>query len=170
MKRARIYTAFLLAGIIILRNELIFADEVEKERLPPRYVARLSIIPGMGQFYNKKRVKAWTIIGLEATAIAGTLVMHDYQIEAYRDWESVPENNIKKRGAYRERLEDLRKARNTFIWLGGLLWVYNMADAYVDAHFYKFDRRKKNSEKSSLYLLPGERDFKTITIRWEKCF
>lgn len=163
MKRVQTYLVYLLAVVMFSCNGLSFADEIEKERLPPRYVARLSIIPGMGQFYNKKRAKGWTIIGLETGTIVGTLVMHDYQIDAYRDWEAIPENDLKKRGAYRERLEDLRKIRNTFIWLGGLLWVYNIADAYVDAHFYKFDQRRKGAEKSGFYLVPGG-------VRWEKCF
>lgn len=170
MKRAEAYLVFLLAGIIFFCNGLIFADEIEKERLPPGYVARLSIIPGMGQLYNKKKTKAWVIISLEAGAVVGTLSMHDYQINAYRAWEAVPESNLRMRIVYRKRLEDLRRARNTFIWLGGLLWVYNMADAYVDAHFYKFDQRKKKPEKGSFYLLPGGSDFKTITLNWEKYF
>lgn len=163
MKRVRTYLVYLLVAVIFSCNELGFANDVEEERLPPRYVARLSIIPGMGQFYNKKRTKAWTIIGLETGAIVGTLVMHDYQINAYRDWEAVPENDLKKRSVYRERLEDLRKIRNTFIWAGGLLWVYNIVDAYVDAHFYKFDQRKKGAERSGFYLVPGG-------LRWEKYF
>jgi TM2 domain-containing membrane protein YozV len=170
MKREKTYLVFLLAGMIFLCTGLCFAGETEEERLPPHYVTRLSIIPGMGQFYNKKRTKAWTIIGLEVGAIAGTLVMHDYQIDAYRDWEAVPEGNSKKRSVYRKRLEDLRRARNTFIWLGGLLWIYNITDAYVDAHFYKFDQRKRESEKGSFYILPEGDDLKTITLRWEKYF
>lgn len=170
VKRVRVYLVVLLASIIFYSNVLSFATEIEKERLPPRYVTRLSIIPGMGQFYNKKRTKAWTIIGLEVGAIAGTLVMHDYQIKAYRDWEDIPEDKAVKREVYRKRLEDLRKIRNTFIWFGGLLWIYNIADAYVDARFYKFDERKKKSQKGSFYILPEGNDLKTITLKWEKYF
>lgn len=169
VKRVRICLVFLLAGVIFYCSGSS-ASEAEKERLPPNRVTRLSIIPGMGQFYNKKNTKAWTIIGLEAAAITGTLAFHDYQINAYRDWEAVPERNEKKRNVYRKRLEDLRRVRNTFIWLGGLLWVYNIADAYVDAHFYKYDERKRNSEKGSFYILPEGNDFKTITLIWEKKF
>ena len=170
VKRAGNYLVFLLAGIIFCYSGSSFASEIEKERLPPRHVTRLSIIPGMGQFYNKKRTKAWIIIGLEVGAIVGTITMHDYQINAYRDWEAVSDRNDKKRKVYRERLEDLRRTRNSFIWFGGLLWIYNIMDAYIDAHFYKFDERKRKPEKSSFYLLPEGNDLKTITLRWEKYF
>ncbi|MDD5773782.1 MAG: DUF5683 domain-containing protein [bacterium] len=169
MRRVKTCLVFLLAGIIFYCNGVI-ASEIEKERLPPNRVTRLSIIPGMGQFYNKKRTKAWTIIGLEVGAITGTLVFHQRQIKAYRNWEAVSELDEKKRGVSRQKLEDIRRARNTFIWLGGLLWVYNIADAYVDAHFYKFDERKRGSEKSGFYILPEGNDLKTISLIWEKNF
>ena len=92
----------------------------------PRLAWKLSVIPGMGQLYNGKYVKAIGFMGAEYFAVS-------------RFIELKKENRI--------------GLRNTYGWWVFGLFVWNMLDAYVDAHLSTFPVRLLESNNTSDSLM-----------------
>jgi len=91
---------------------------------PSRAMAHSFLLPGWGQFNNRKYLKATLFIAAEAVCIGGFLYYSGKLGDDGRDeWER----------------ENLRTDRNTFViyWLASKL--FGMVDAYVDAHMAGFD-------------------------------
>lgn len=83
----------------------------------PRKAMLLSLcIPGGGQFYNEAYVKG-IIIGSAEVALG------------YLSYQSHKENNEEKRNVY-------------LFWFASLV-AYSVADAWIDAHMYGFDKESK---------------------------
>ena len=91
----------------------------------PRIAWKLGFVPGLGQLYNGKYLKALGFIGSEYIAITNFNKYNKY-------------NNI--------------TLRNSYAWIIFGLYVWNILDAYVDAHLSTFPVKKLqlNSEKDSL--------------------
>ncbi|MBL7192131.1 hypothetical protein ISS30_10595 [bacterium] len=102
-------------------------DSVEKKaHSPSGAMWRSLILPGWGQYYNRKYVKSAVTAGSELSLI--------YAIY-YQDFEY----NKAKRSDDDYRAKFYRNDRNKLIWwLTGFL-LYSMADAYVDAHLINFN-------------------------------
>jgi len=105
----------------------LFGQGVEKKSKSPKKAFWFSLIPGMGQVYNKKWVKSITLIGLE--------------VAAYQAWE----NNSDIYSNYDSNKHSLPKhryleKRNKYAWWIGFIYVYGMIDAVVDAHLHPFNR------------------------------
>ena len=92
----------------------------------PGLAWKLGVIPGMGQLYNRKYVKAIGFMGAEYFALS-------------RFIELRKENRI--------------GLRNTYGWWVFGLFVWNMLDAYVDAHLSTFPVRFLESNNTSDSLM-----------------
>ena len=84
----------------------------------PRLAWKLSAIPGLGQLYNGKYVKAIGFMGAEYFAVSRLLILKD-------------ENRI--------------GLRNTYAWWVFGLFAWNMLDAYVDAQLSTFPVKRLES-------------------------
>ena len=84
----------------------------------PSLAWKLGIIPGMGQLYNGKYIKAIGFIGAEYFAVTSFIELKD-------------ENRI--------------GLRNTYAWWVIGLFVWNMLDAYVDAQLSTFPIKRLES-------------------------
>ncbi len=102
----------------------VVADDTAKvlTKSPAGAMLRSAALPGWGQFYNEKYIKGALILSLESFFMAGALVEHRNFVRENRSWSSI----------HRERRNDF------LIWLVGTI-LFSMADAYVDAHLYRFD-------------------------------
>ena len=92
----------------------------------PKLAWKLSIIPGLGQLYNGKFIKAVGFAGAEYIAI-------DHFIES---------RNANKIGS-----------RNTYAWWIFGIFVWNVFDAYVDAQMSTFPVKKLESNNVQDSLL-----------------
>jgi hypothetical protein len=90
----------------------------------PRKAALWSILPGGGQIYNKKYLKAGIIITLESLAL----------------WQSI-ENGSKYKD---EPTDELLTNRNRFAWWALLVHIYGTLDAVVDSHLKPFNEVMTN--------------------------
>ena len=80
-----------------------------------------SILPGGGQIYNGKPLKA--------LLYGGTFVYFAYRYTvAEEDYQENP-------GSQR-----LHRIRNDQIWLMSLTWTLNLLDVYIDAQLWDFDK------------------------------
>jgi hypothetical protein len=89
-----------------------------------------ALIPGAGQVYTGTWWKACLIAPAEVTL--GTLSVRDH-IDATHALSGGNESEYIR----------LRNRRNVFMWWTGAVLAFSMADAYVSAQMYGFDRQMR---------------------------
>jgi hypothetical protein len=107
----------LLIGTVVNGEE---ADTLNEKNPTTALILGLAL-PGSGQLYNKKWLKAAVFIGFDA----------------YSGWQA---NDYRKRFAANPSDLALRDERNRYYWLLAAGWVTGALDAYVDAHLSAFPR------------------------------
>ena len=119
-KKSMKVAVFLFAIII---SQLMSQDSTEVKT--PKKALKYSLIPGGGQLYNGKQIKAILILGSELWMI--------YQFQANRisfhNW-----NNT-----YSKPKEYYRENRNKYAWRALFVYIYNLVDALVDAHLSTYN-------------------------------
>ena len=107
----------------IIISQLMSQDSTEVKT--PKKALKYSLIPGGGQLYNGKQIKAILILGSELWMI--------YQFQANRisfhNW-----NNT-----YSKPKEYYRENRNKYAWRALFVYIYNLVDALVDAHLSTYN-------------------------------
>ena len=113
--------------LFILLIGLAYGQDSKKEQIKdPKKAFYFSLIPGMGQVYNGKLFKSAIVIGLEIAAYNACL----NNLDIYNNYDD---------GNYPLRKHRYLEKRNKYTWWVGIIYVYAMIDAVVDAHLYKFD-------------------------------
>ncbi len=114
-----IHKVFLIFILII---SFSFGQEIDSTKIKtPKKAALWSILPGGGQIYNGKYLKAGILITLESLAV----------------WQSI-ENGKKYKI---ENSNDIYLTnRNKFAWWAFFVHIYSMLDAVVDRHFEPFNQ------------------------------
>ena len=95
-----------------------------KSKSPKGAMIRSAIIPGWGQVYNKKYIKALVYLGGELY-FASRYISLDDKI-----------NNTPDDGISESNIEDKEHERNGWLWLLGAGYLLALGDAFVDAHLY----------------------------------
>lgn len=99
----------------------------KKVILNPRKAFYCSLIPGLGQAYNKKWLKSLVIISSEITFYQ----LWQKNIQNYNNYD---QNNYPlKKHRYLEK-------RNKYAWWIGIVYIYGMIDSIVDAHLFEFQK------------------------------
>lgn len=121
-------------------NEL---TEEDKKRLysPQKAALYSAVLPGLGQIYNKKYIKAGAAIALIGTGIGFTAYYQD-QYKDFRNGyiQKLNDPSYKYNGldisaeALASNMSDRRRSRDYAILLTALAYVLNIVDATVDAH------------------------------------
>ena len=95
----------------------------------PKNAALSSIIPGGGQLYNGKKIKAGLILTGEVLAIVNWY--NNSQLYSSYDDANNDEYPLPK---YR-----YLEKRNKYVWWIGFIYIYGLIDAIVDAHLHPFE-------------------------------
>lgn len=110
-----------------------------------------AIVPGGGQVYNRSYWKVPVVLGFGVYFVSEWLSNNRRYLD-YRDQYSAtlaqasPNDNLRRvRDFYRDQ-------RDAFAWYYLILYVINIADAYVDASLYDFNV----GDDLSLRVMPGE--------------
>lgn len=120
------------------------AVDTSRRVVPGSALLRSAVIPGWGQFYTKHPLKGGLMMAAQGTFIGMALRadgwVKDLTVERQAATDpSVLENDIEWwRG----------ERRRWILWAFGL-WLYSMADAFVDAHLFNFDEIEPQFEIST---------------------
>lgn len=108
--------------IVIIIISFSFGQEIDSTKIKtPKKAALWSIIPGGGQIYNGKYLKAGIIITLESLAIWQSIENgKNYNIDNSNDMYLIN--------------------RNKFAWWAFFIHIYGMLDAVVDSHLEPFNQ------------------------------
>ena len=116
------------------------------ERSPLKGALYSAILPGAGQLYNKKWIKAPIAIGLVATGIGFTSyyngLHHKYRNAFLAELEGKPHKytgilNADQLGVYQDQY---KRYRDYSIALTLLAYALNIIDATVDAHLFNIKK------------------------------
>jgi len=99
----------------------------------PKKAALWSILPGGGQIYNGKYLKAGIIITLESLAIGQS-------VENGKNYEINNSNDT------------YLQNRNKFAWWAFFVHIYGMLDAVVDSHMKPFGKIMENESPEEINL------------------
>jgi len=115
--------------------ELLSAESDTSDSIKPgAAMLRSAIFPGWGQIYTQHRIKGGVMIIMQ-TAFIGMAFSADSKVK-----DLVAGKSLNPLPAQLENeIEIWRADRRTWILRAFGLWLYSMADAYVDAHLYNFD-------------------------------
>ena len=96
---------------------------VKKTKSPTGAMIRSMIFPGLGQWYNEKKLKALLVLGVESGIVINSIVQNQWVQESVTDLER----------------EYYINNRNLSNWTLVVAILVSMLDAYVDAHLFDFD-------------------------------
>ncbi len=105
-----------------------------------------AVLPGLGQFYNKKYWKIPLVWGAVGTGV-GIAIWNDNQYKKYRGYfvakingtpnEFVDTHPWLDANALGNAQDRAKRQRDYAIAITGLLYILNIVDAVVDAHLYE---------------------------------
>lgn len=138
------------------QNATTIVDDIEKANAPAKVkVTKLNptkaglysaVLPGLGQFYNKKYWKIPVVWGAVGTGV-GIALWNQNQYERYRGYyiaklngtpnEFVDSNPYLDKVALGNAQDTAKRQRDYAIAITGLIYILNIVDAVVDAHLYE---------------------------------
>ncbi|CAD7799115.1 hypothetical protein CHRY9390_00437 [Chryseobacterium aquaeductus] len=137
-------------------SETSVVETIEKANAPAKIVVKKlnptkaglysAVLPGLGQFYNKKYWKipvVWGAVGVGA----GIAIWNQNQYKKYREYyiaklNGTPNEFVDAR-PYLDKIalgnaqDRVKRQRDYAIAITGLLYILNIVDAVVDAHLYE---------------------------------
>jgi hypothetical protein len=102
------------------------------------------LVPGWGQFGNRKYVKAVVALGLDAWFVSSAIRHGQDASDLHRQFEE--STDLNERNELYSRYLDSKDDRNKFTWFAVIVTFVSMFDAFSDAHLSGFpkDPMEKN--------------------------
>jgi hypothetical protein len=98
------------------------------------------VLPGWGQYGNRRYIKAVFYLGLEAWMVGGAF-HYDKQVSEFRRlFDETSIENTTLRNDYYSLYKDRKDERSKYTWFAVIVAFVSMFDAYVDAHLSGFPR------------------------------
>lgn len=110
---------------------------------PTGALLRSAVLPGWGQFHNRKPLKGLALGTVELGLLAWLIAEHAMAEEARDDFRRTGDP------FYEDSYERHSARRLDLIWYTSAAWLYGMLDAYVDAHLYGFSRENRDFERET---------------------
>ena len=149
--------SFKLKFIIFV---LLFSSNIFSQSNSIKKASLLSMAcPGLGQIYNEKYWKTPIIIA----SIGGAIYAHNFYNNKFQDYKEAyiirtdgDKSTIDRYLNYSENglitLQDYyRNQKDLSIIIGAIIYLLNIADAYVDAHLFEYNV----NENRSLHFEPS---------------
>ena len=137
------------------KTEVKIIEDLEKANGPTVKTIKLNptraglysaVLPGLGQFYNKKYWKIPIVWGAVGAGV-GIAIWNDNQYKKYREYyvaklngtpnEFVDSHPFLDKKALGNAQDRAKRQRDYAIAITGLIYILNIVDAVVDAHLYE---------------------------------
>ena len=142
-----------LADTLVQNSRPIEKIESYAARYDPRKaMLYAAVLPGAGQFYNKKYWKMPLVYGGFAAFIYGANFYHGLNVDFKNDLYDLLNDPTLNGGVSPDNLttdqlrsvvDRTRRERDFLIILTGFFYILQMVDAHVDAHLKEFDLNPK---------------------------
>lgn len=128
---------------VVADVERVNAIKIPRVNTPIKAGLYSAVLPGMGQYYNRKYWKIPVVWGLIGTSVGITLYQ-DKQYQRYRnafvlelngqpnEFSSLGISNLKE--ALGRQQDTMKRYRDYWIAITGIVYILNIIDAVVDAH------------------------------------
>jgi O-antigen/teichoic acid export membrane protein len=128
MKKCLLFTiAVILLNCIPLSGADTLYYTAKTMKKPALAIGLSAVLPGAGQVYNNKYVKSAVIFSAQS-ALAGTAAYFYYSYFTFREQYGESATVTKEALTYAKQVT----------WFSAAVYVYNLIDAYVDAHLSNF--------------------------------
>ncbi len=133
--------------------------EQQKYQNPTTALFKSMVMPGWGQYRNKKKLKAFLFASFDIWMIVKAL---DHKKKANDLWDKFDSyDDVTTRNFYHDLYDDERTLRNKYTWYAVITSFFAMFDAYVDAHLSGFPREK---DKLSFDIVPSESNGAIVSL------
>ena len=147
-------TLFHETSLLIGSSPVTDSTNFEKHltQNPTKGLFKSMLLPGWGQYGNKRKVKALIFASFDIWMISKAL---DHKKKANDLWDQYESfDDIAIRNNYYELYTQERNRRNKYTWYAVITSFIAMFDAYVDAHLSGFPKEKE--QKLSIDIVPTE--------------
>lgn len=110
--------------------------ERELTQQPTIALVKSMVIPGFGQYGNKRIVKGLFFLTLDVWFVSSAIRYKGLASDFRDSYEQ--ETSITLRNNFYEKFEEKRDQRNKFTWFAVIVTFISMFDAYADAHLSGF--------------------------------
>ncbi len=133
----KLWTTEELKAMLVRESEGAIIEGTSWQRRKNAKVAMLCsfLVPGLGQFYNERPVKAMLVLGVETFYITKILENHRKAQRRERERDRFPADSP---FWYKENIwvEEYKERTIDWIWWTAGAMVVIVLDAYVDAHLF----------------------------------
>ncbi|MFH2048342.1 MAG: DUF5683 domain-containing protein [bacterium] len=110
---------------------------------PTKALFKSMLIPGWGQYGNKKYFKAALYAALDVWLISNAIKYGGEASDYFKQYEN--DTTIAGRNEYYGLYENKKDSRNKYTWFAVIVSFISMFDAYVDAHLSGFPEKSRFS-------------------------
>ncbi len=100
-----------------------------------------AFLPGGGQIYNKKYLKAGVVIGVQSYLISSS-IHNDKKKDDYAKKAKLAVS-ASDRLIYEKKRDEYQDKQRSDYWWMGITAVLSIGDAFVDAHLFDYQDRKE---------------------------
>lgn len=150
----------IIDSTLVVEDSVKISEEVIMEKSPMRASLYSAILPGAGQLYNKKWLKAPIALGLVGTGTGFTIYYNNLYKRYRRAYIAVREGTPNEFSGILtpEQLaviqDDFKRKRDYSVALTVLAYLLNVVDATVDAHLFTIRHDAEMSFKPT--IIQGE--------------
>ena len=126
--------------ILVLFMSATYLLNAETEKKPTNAMLYSAFIPGGGQIYNGKYIKAGIVIGVQSYLITSAIYHIDKKDEYNRKASSA--TTINDRLYYESKRDGFRDMERNDYWWIAITALLSIADAFVDAHLSDFQAQR----------------------------
>jgi hypothetical protein len=154
-KKASIFTSVVI--LVLTFSNISYSQQADSLRVrkvnPTGALIRSAFVPGWGQFYNRKYIKATIFAGGESYLIYG-IAKYWRDANHHRSNFEHSSDPVFQTSEF-NKYTTSRDSRNLRLWLLAASIFYSMFDAYVDAQLSDFNQTDKAYQ---VYLAPASSD------------